>query len=232
MGRPLNSDGGKTRQAILAQALRLFADKGYFGTTLRDIAGAVGVRESALYNYFSGKEALFNALIDAAHERRAERLSPFLGASGDARALLERLTTLVLEDFSQAHAQQLFRVLMSDGMRLAREGRINLLDRITSGATPLRTLMRQLVNAGQLRRQRPELLACQFMGPLLMWRHWHALDPNGPLVVNQRVFVREHVDHFLRGAAEAASVRPVRAARVSAGRRRRPPIRGRTATSR
>ena len=62
MGRPIHADGRQTRQAILDAALELFADKGYFGTSLRDIAAVVGVRESALYNYFRGKEALFSAL--------------------------------------------------------------------------------------------------------------------------------------------------------------------------
>ncbi len=206
MGRPPHADGQKTRQAILDAALRLFADKGYFGTSLRDIASAVGVRESALYNYFSGKEALFNALLDAVHEQRAERLSPVLDDTDvDARVVLERLTTIVLDDFCAPKAQEFFRVLMSDGMRLAREGRINLLDRMTSGATPLHILMRRLVARGSLRRQRPEHLVLEFMGPLLMWRHWHALDAGSPLVANRRAFVRNHVAHFLRGAGQPGS---------------------------
>ena len=66
MARPKNADGQRTRQAILDAALDLFAEKGFFGTSLRDVAGAVGVRESALYNYFPGKDALFDALLTAA----------------------------------------------------------------------------------------------------------------------------------------------------------------------
>ena len=58
MARPRNADGQRTRQAILDAALDLFSEKGYFGTSLRDVATAVGVRESALYNYFAGKDAL------------------------------------------------------------------------------------------------------------------------------------------------------------------------------
>ena len=63
MARPRNADGQRTRQAILDAALDLFAEKGFFGTSLRDVATAVGVRESALYNYFASKDALFEALI-------------------------------------------------------------------------------------------------------------------------------------------------------------------------
>ena len=56
----------------------LFADKGYFGTSLRDVATAVGVRESALYNYFKSKEALFDALI-LAHEHTKTRAAGLAG---------------------------------------------------------------------------------------------------------------------------------------------------------
>ena len=97
----------------------------------------MGVRESALYNYFKGKEALFRALIDAAHEHKAEQLAGLLDKPvTDVRLVLERLTTLVIDGFCAPRQQRLFRVLMSDGMRLAREGRINLIERMTSGAAP------------------------------------------------------------------------------------------------
>ena len=79
MARPKNADGQRTRQAILDAALELFADKGYFGTSLRDVATAVGVRESALYNYFKSKEALFDALILAHEHTKSQRLASLAG---------------------------------------------------------------------------------------------------------------------------------------------------------
>jgi AcrR family transcriptional regulator len=201
MGRPFHADGRQTRQAILDAALELFADKGYFGTSLRDIAAVVGVRESALYNYFPGKEALFSALITAAHEHKTELMAGLLAEPiGNVQSLLERLTALVLDSFAVPRQQQLFRVLMSDGMRLAKQGRINLIERMTSGAEPLHDLMRRLITEGGLRPRNSELLAIEFTGPLLLWRHWHAVQPNGPLVTNRQAFIRDHVAHFLHGA--------------------------------
>ena len=43
MARPRNADGQRTRQAILDAALDLFAEKGFFGTSLRDVATTVAI---------------------------------------------------------------------------------------------------------------------------------------------------------------------------------------------
>src|SRR6478735_10988053 len=100
MARPKNADGQRTRQAILDAALDLFADKGFFGTSLRDVAAAVGVRESALYNYFAGKDALFEALLMTHQDLRRARLSPLAeGPITDGPALLEQLAMATLNGF-------------------------------------------------------------------------------------------------------------------------------------
>lgn len=213
MARPPNADGQRTRQAILDAALALFAEKGYFGTSLRDVAGAVGVRESALYNYFPGKEALFEALLAAETADKTELLSAALDApGGDGRVTLERFAEAVLERFVQPRQQQLFRILLSDGLRLAREGRINLLERMQSSRPRLAEVMQHLIDAGVLRAVDPELLAMQFFGPLLFWRQLHAIGDTRAVIRNRRAFARAHVDQFLNGAAVPAV--PARAGRA------------------
>jgi AcrR family transcriptional regulator len=217
MGRPIHADGRQTRKAILDAALDLFAEKGYFGTSLRDIAVVVGIRESAFYNYFRGKDALFDALIVAAQEYKVEQLTGLLDEQlTDVRVILERLTNLVLDHFCAPRQQQMFRVFMSDGMRLAREGRINLIERMTSGAAPFHELMLRLIADGGLRPRDPELLTLEFMGPLLLWRHWHAIHPNRVLIANRRGFVRDHVSHFLQGATATPLAPEIRTSRSNA----------------
>lgn len=55
-----------TRERILDAAEKLFADNTYDGTTLREIAGMVGIREPSLYAHFANKEAIYEAVIDRA----------------------------------------------------------------------------------------------------------------------------------------------------------------------
>jgi len=222
MGRPVNANGERTRQAILEAGLQTFAEKGYFGSSLRDIAKRVGVRDSALYNYFSSKEALFHAILDAAEETKNEEWAAFLAEPmRDARSVLERLTTRILEIFCEPRRQYLFLLMMSDGMRLAKQGDVDLIGRMTSGAAPFKGLIQRFISEGSLRPGDPDVLTMVFMGPLTVWRQIHALDPASSVIANREQFVRDHVDHFLRGAGPAAARRVSPKPRTAAPRKAR-----------
>jgi AcrR family transcriptional regulator len=213
MGRPSHADGQKTRQAILDAALDLFAGRGYFGTSLRDIAAVVGVRESAIYNYFPSKELLFDAIIGTDHEQRMEQFLEFSERPvTDARLTLERLAMMALDHYCTRRQRLLFGMVMADGMRLAREGRINLLERMSSGLTPVRGLMQKLMREGWLRRADPAHLVLEFMGPLVLWRQMHAIRADAPTVRARGAFARGHVGQFLLGAGAG------RAGRAAIGR--------------
>lgn len=55
--------GSKTKDKILKVALKLFATKGYKATTVRDIAGTMGMKQSALYNHFKNKDEILETLV-------------------------------------------------------------------------------------------------------------------------------------------------------------------------
>jgi AcrR family transcriptional regulator len=54
----------KTREAILAAATRLVAQRGFEGTSLDDIAGSIGLTKGAIYANFANKGALVDALVE------------------------------------------------------------------------------------------------------------------------------------------------------------------------
>jgi len=54
----------KTRGQILDSALKLFATKGYHGTSVADIAKQAGVSKGLAYNYFESKQALAEELVN------------------------------------------------------------------------------------------------------------------------------------------------------------------------
>ena len=91
-------DGAATKARIEREALRLFAAKGVDGTSVRDIAEAVGVADAALYRHFASKEEIGRAIF-ATHYGALARAIALIGA-GEAsfaakiRALVEMFCAL------------------------------------------------------------------------------------------------------------------------------------------
>jgi AcrR family transcriptional regulator len=71
---------GVTRQRALIEASRLFAARGYHGTSTRDIADAVGVRQPTIYRHFSSKAEILAELLDADLLPALERIRSALAA--------------------------------------------------------------------------------------------------------------------------------------------------------
>ena len=61
---PAGFEEPTTRQRILTAASTLFAQKGYHGTSTREIASAVGIQQPSLFHHFESKEAIMAELID------------------------------------------------------------------------------------------------------------------------------------------------------------------------
>lgn len=70
-----SSKGQRTRQRILDAAQRLFAQQGYEGTTLRQVAEQAGIREPGLYNHFVGKQALYEMVLYRALQPMAQAVA-------------------------------------------------------------------------------------------------------------------------------------------------------------
>jgi TetR/AcrR family transcriptional regulator, repressor of fatR-cypB operon len=76
------ADDGDKRSAILAAALELFVERGYYGTAVPAVAERAGVGAGTIYRYFKSKEALVNALYQ--HCKNALATHVMIGISPQA----------------------------------------------------------------------------------------------------------------------------------------------------
>jgi len=70
-----------TRAALLDEATTLFAERGYAGTSLEDVASASRVTRGAVYHHFASKQALFEAVLDLQEERATTEIVAAAGAA-------------------------------------------------------------------------------------------------------------------------------------------------------
>lgn len=94
----LRRKGEVTAERILDAAEALFAERGYAGTSLRDVAARVELRIPSLYNHFPSKDALYAAVLARGIGPVLELLAEFAGRSAaerDSAALIERVMAVL-----------------------------------------------------------------------------------------------------------------------------------------
>jgi AcrR family transcriptional regulator len=80
--------GEATRAQLIAIATRLFAGRGYEGTSIEAVLQEAGVSRGSLYHHFASKQALFEAVLeDVAARTGAQTMQAVLAADGPADAL-------------------------------------------------------------------------------------------------------------------------------------------------
>ena len=195
-----------TKEKILDTALELFSRQGYDGASVRDIARAVGIRESSLYNHFPSKRALFDGIVDFCVQQ-AElyfRGSGLPFDQGDDTSLYQGIPAERLH----ALIERTFRYFFDDPWN-ARSRRLLLLSQFTEPRC--RDIYRQLyrdkcvqvqafifsalMDRGELRREDPLAVAAEFHGPMFMLIHTcGSFEEARPLI-------RAHVEQFQKNYA-------------------------------
>ena len=85
-----------TRERILRESSRLFAARGYYGSSTRDIAAAVGIQQPSLFHHFAHKQAIFQELLSYSLDDSATVAEYLAAAAGSPAA---RLYRFLVEDF-------------------------------------------------------------------------------------------------------------------------------------
>ena len=84
----MESKEKNTKEKILEEALKLFAQSGYMGTSMNDIASKLGVTKAALYKHYKSKQEILDSIIEKMNELDIERVKLYEMPEGD----LEKVT--------------------------------------------------------------------------------------------------------------------------------------------
>ena len=176
--------------ALLAAASTEFAERGFDGTSIRDIAARAGVSLSALYHYYPGKQALLAAILDEGMDDYLDRCRAALAATGSAA--VEQLDALVASTVRyRAERSVASLILINEARALPAEAKAAYRERQREATGLFATAIGEGVAAGEFHTPYPEdarravLAACNAVA---QWYH-----PDGeidlPTLIERYVFL-------------------------------------------
>jgi AcrR family transcriptional regulator len=92
----------QTREYLLRAAAQVFAERGFHGASLDDVASVAGFTKGAVYSNFKGKDDLFLALLELRFEQEMRSLRAILEATEDPATQLPALVDLLRQQFDVA----------------------------------------------------------------------------------------------------------------------------------
>lgn len=195
-----------TKEKILMTSLNLFSKKGFEGVSVREIAGEVGVRESALYKHFRNKQEILDSII----QEISERIEKAYIENG----VPEAVTSDISKGYESLSSEQLcdiawnlFEMYVKDPMisnyrkLLVREqfnhseAAAQYNNRFVVGVIKKQSMVfEQLVNSGFFRKEDTEVIALHFYGPIFLLFQQYDCNPEQENEIKERLF--KHVTAF------------------------------------
>jgi len=97
--------GGSRRDELLRIAARLFAERGFKNTTVRDIADAAGILSGSLYHHFDSKESMVDELLDTFQTELWEQYDAITDSDRSPRAKLEAVVRASFDAIDHHHSE-------------------------------------------------------------------------------------------------------------------------------
>ncbi|GLX02499.1 TetR/AcrR family transcriptional regulator [Microtetraspora sp. NBRC 16547] len=166
------------RHRLLAEATRLFADRGFESTSVQEIVTAAGVTKGAMYHYFASKDDLLHEIYARLLRMQMERLTAFAEAEGPVAERLHAAavdvvaTTVDNLDDSKIFFRSMYQ-LAPDTRKMVRAERRRYHERF-------RDLVTEGQRTGVFRADIPaEMVVDFFFGSVHHLGTWY--NPDGPL---------------------------------------------------
>ena len=165
--------GQKTKEKILEVALNLFSTKGYKATTVRDIAGAIGIKQSALYNHFKNKDEILETLISELTSSAIANIfadnETKLALKTPKSLLMSIATTFKLLSFDKQN-EALYRLLMQEVFRNEKVRVIYNEYFYQENVKKLSGILFNMMQEDKIKSSDPLLLAHEFFSPLFFYQ--------------------------------------------------------------
>ena len=197
---PETSESQPNKEKILQAAIRLFAEKGYANVSMREIAAQVNIKAASIYNHYSGKEALLDAIIGRFREGLHSRVYPRIKDVGSLE--IQNFLNILIEAngifFSDPMFARISQIILREQFTNASIRRTLLEELIVGPRNMIAAYFIRLMEAGKMVRVDPRLAAKEFHAFFIYRFYEISLSLDGPppeLDPNEEA---EHIRLFLK----------------------------------
>ena len=193
---------GDTKERILETALELFAQNGYLGTSMNDIARQLGFTKAALYKHYTSKQEILDRIVERMNKMDYERAEsyemPETQSDGFAEAYLNTpvqkiraYSTAQFDHWTKETFSSNFRKMLT--LEQYRDQKLAQLHHDYLAGGPLEymaAIFRKLTDSDEAAMQ----LALEFYGPMfLLYSVYDGADKKERIAP----MLREHIDRFI-----------------------------------
>ena len=198
---PVRMKSEERRASIVQSAIHLFAEKGFRGTTTRELSSALGVTEPVLYQHFRTKQELYSAIIEAKSAEFSLRRPDLqkLARGKDDRGFFTLLGDLILERYEKD--PELTRLLFFSCLEKHELADLFFERQLQQFYSLVSRYIRRRTNEGAFRNVNPAVAARGLIGMIAYHGLIAMLYPARFSHPNRRRVVEEMVTIYLGGIA-------------------------------
>lgn len=196
-----------TKEKIAYEALTLFSTKGYNAVSVRDIARAVGIKESSIYNHYKSKQAVFDAIVETYDTKAGSFFEKFAspehlkGNVMENMAYIQNVETLIQMTLTSVETYlkndyffKFFRMLSIERVNNPK-ARMVFQSMFIDGAISFQAqLFAWMMDNGYFVKMDPKTAALQFYSPIFLL--FNEYDPETSDINDIKTLLEKHVRQF------------------------------------
>ena len=168
-----------TKEKIIKKALELFAKNGYDAVSVGEIAKAVGIKAPSLYSHYSGKQAIFDAIVEYAASRYEKYTDEIDIHVQDAKkdmgvffkvtdaALIKKVRQIFLYSLRDETISRFRRMMTIEQFRTKELSAVYTERYVERMIRYHAAIFENLIAAGEIKNENPQTLAMRYVAPVI-----------------------------------------------------------------
>ncbi len=192
-----------TKKLILDKSFDFFSTHGYSGASIRQIAKAVGIRESAIYNHYKSKEEIFLAILSEFKSKTISKeilSDDLLDDLSNPEKFLKNFTRRLIDHWDKPSERKFIRLLLMEQFTKVGSHVLSVSDYLVELRSICKMIFGELIKAGIVNGTDAEIIAEEFIAPLFFIRTERMSSDSAKDLNKIYELANKHVDFFWNAA--------------------------------